>query len=565
MPKRLQVATGTDGAGAVTAMVERLAGSRMASLAAILIVALACFLPGFSTLPPFDGDEPAYVVGARGMAASGDFATIRVQTDRDGAWRPLGEHWLAAVSALLAGQGSEPPVWVYRIPSLIAAVAVAMLTWWTALALGGPRAALLAGLFVAGSGVLGLQARLAAPDAALVAATTLAVGALARIWLRSNRPAATGIVFAFWGGLAAGILPKGPVAPAMVAMTLLVLSIERGSFVWLKRTRPVMGLIIVAAALTPWGIAVFVALISGGPVPDPAFLARIGVPSSLEAPPGTYALLAPLLAGPAMTFIFLSFAWIADHARKPAILFALAWGVPFWLAMELIQSKLPQNILPVIPAVAVIAALAIDAGGARLGGRISVFFSSGPLVWPPIVAVVMPVAFWLIEGSYPFFALVAFAAAACCGPVAWLWLRRGCTVAAAVMSVVTVVFIYLGFFGVVVPGFSVLRVSERTVAAAASTVPCAPRQFAVAGYPEESFVIAAGPETLLTDGAGAADFLNVRGCRVAAVDTSQISSFRQRAEDLGIEVVDNDRVPGFNLRKMVAIEMHVFTAAGNLP
>src|SRR6185503_4164597 len=132
---------------------------------------LACFLPGFSTLPPLDGDEPAYVVAAHGMVASGDFATIRVQTDRDRAVRPRGEPWLAAIAALLSGQGSEPPVWVYRVPSLIAALAVAMLTWWTALALGGPRAALLAGLLVAGSGVLGLQARLAAPDAMLVAAT----------------------------------------------------------------------------------------------------------------------------------------------------------------------------------------------------------------------------------------------------------------------------------------------------------------------------------------------------------------------------------------------------------
>src|SRR4029078_1281594 len=120
------------------------------------------------------------------------------------------------------------------------------------------------------------------------------------------------------------------------------------------------------------------------------------------------------------------------------------------------SSKLPQSILPVIPAVAVIAALAIDAGGARLGGRISVFFSSGPLVWPQIVALVMPVSFWLIEGTYPFFALFAFVAAACCGPVAWLWLRRGRTVAAAGVSVVTVLFIYLGFFGVIVPGFRVL-------------------------------------------------------------------------------------------------------------
>jgi 4-amino-4-deoxy-L-arabinose transferase-like glycosyltransferase len=131
MAIRFQVATGTDGAGAVEAMVERLAGSRLASLAAI--VALACFLPGFVTLPPLDGDEPATGGAARGMVATGDGATSRVQTDRDRAWRPRGEPWLATVSALLGGR--EPPVWVYRIPR--DSGSLAMLTWWTALALGG--------------------------------------------------------------------------------------------------------------------------------------------------------------------------------------------------------------------------------------------------------------------------------------------------------------------------------------------------------------------------------------------------------------------------------------------
>jgi hypothetical protein len=320
--------------------------------------------------------------------------------------------------------------------------------------------------------------------------------------------------------------------------------------------------VVLGGAIALWAIAVLIAARSGLPALDPAFLIRIGAPAEMNAPPGTYAMLAPLLAGPAMTFIFLASGWIADNVRRPAVFFPLAWGIPLWVAAELISAKLPQAILPVIPAVAVIAAVAIEAGVCRIRGRISLFFSSGPLVWPPVIAVVFPLAFYFIEGRYPVVALLAFVAAAFLGPVAWLWLRRGRQVPAALMSVVTVVFIYLGFFGVLVPGFSVLRVSERLVATAAANGVCTPATFAAAGYTEESLVLAAGPDTLLTDGAGAADFLNRPGCRVAAVNSSQISSFRQRAEDLGIDLVDRGRVTGFNLRKMSVVDIHLFVAGG---
>ncbi len=72
----------------------------------------------------------------------------------------------------------------------------------------------------------------------------------------------------------------------------------------------------------------------------------------------------------------------------------------------------------------------------------------------------------------------------------------------------------------------------------------------------------AGRGTLLTDGAGAADFLNRRGCHVAAVDTTQISSFRQRADDLGLDLIERGRVSGFNTRKTRHVDIHLFSVRG---
>ena len=544
----------------VEAATNRVAGSPVASLVAVVLVALACFLPGFLNIPPIDGDGPSSAVAAREMVATGDFATVRVQTDMQ-PWQPHGMQWLEAATLLASGQ-TNPPLWVYRIPSLIAAIATVILTWWTMLSFGRPRAALLAGMLVAGSGVLGLQARLAAPDAMLVASTVLAAGALARLWLADDKPASGSMPWLFWLAIAAGLLLKGIVAPGMAAAAVLALSVERGEFGWLARLRPAVGVVVIAVAALPWLSSIAALAISDAGGPDIPFLTRIGVPFTLEAPPATYALLAPLLAGPAMTFIFAGTPWLVANARRPAIFFALAWGLPLWLTAELMTEKLPQYVLPAMPAIAMLAAVVIDEGAARIRGRISQFYSSSPLIWPPVIAVAVPAIFVALEGRFPAWAFAAFVVGGILGPVAWLWLRRGSAVAASVLAILSAMFIYLGFFGSIVPGLTGLRVAEQIVAVGQAHVSCADPSFAAAGFPEESLVLMAGRGTVLTDGAGAADFLNVRGCRVAAVDMSQISSFRQRADDLGLDLAERGRVHGFDTRKMRRADIHLFSVRG---
>jgi hypothetical protein len=123
---------------------------------------------------------------------------------------------------------------------------------------------------------------------------------------------------------------------------------------------------------------------------------------------------------------------------------------------------------------------------------------------------------------------------------------------------ISAVFIYLGFFGLILPGLSGIRIAERIVAIGKAVSPCDKPLYAAAGYPEESLVFVAGRETRLLDATGAADFMDGGDCRIAAVDTSQISSFRQRAEDLGTSLVDGGLVTGFDLRKLRRVDIHVF-------
>ena len=542
-------------AAAIERATDRVARSPWGSMAAVFAVALLCFLPGFFSLPPIDGDEPGYAVAAREMVATGDYASVRLQTE-DAEWRPRGAYWIQALAIAVAG--GEPPIWVYRLPSLVGAIAASLLTWWTVLAFGRPRAALLAGLFISGAGVLCLQARIAAPDAILLAAIMLSAGALARIWLQRKGGTNDRSVALFWTGLGIGVLAKGVVAPMVIAIAVLLLTIERGEVTWLRRFRAGVGLAWLLVVISPWLIAVLLTIMQGtGGGPSGEFLARIGVPFALSAPPGTYALLVPLLAGPAVTYLFIALRWIVADLRQPIVFFSLALGAPLWFAAELVTAKTPQNILPSLPAIAILAAAAIDAGTARITGKISWFYSLGPLVWPPAIALAVPIAFYSLEGTVPWLAIAAFAVAAVLGPVTWSWLHRGRMVASAILSIVTVIFIYLGFFGAILPAFTSLRVAERVATVSLS---CDDPEFAVAGHAEESMVFALGRGTRLVDAWAAADFLNTTGCRVAAVDRSQIASFRQRADDLGLAVVDRGRVDGFNPRKMRSVEIHLFVA-----
>lgn len=541
-------------------LAETLARSPRASLAAVVIAAFTCFLPGFLVLPIVDGEEPGYVVAAQEMNATGDYASVRLQT-ANGDWRARGEYWIAAFASSFYGRSA--PLWLYRVPSLLAAVAAAAATWWLTLALAPPRAALLAGLFVAGSGLVGLEARLATPDALLLLSITVSAGALARVWSAYNRRHNDLWAALFWTGLAVGILASGFIAPAIVAAAVLLLVLERGDTRWLGRLRPGAGLAWTFVLVSPWLIATSLALLQEGSGSGPSvqFLEQIGVPYAITAPPGIYTLLLPLLVGPAVTYLFISFGWFTTGFRRPPVFFALAWGAPLWLFAELSIAKEPSLVLPAIPFLALIAAAAIDAGEARIRGRVSWFYSLGPALWPPLTAILVPLGFYTIEHRFPWPAFVAFLVGAVLGPVTWVWLRRDHVVASAFLALVTVAFLYMGFFGLILPDIFAIRVSESVAAAAGTSTPCASPVFAATGFPEESLVFALGPQTRLVDAWSAANFLNSAGCRVAVVERRQIPSFRQRAEDLGLAVRDRARVVGVNMRKLTAVDLHLFTAA----
>lgn len=145
---------------------------------ALVLLGLALYLPGISTVPPFDRDESRFVQATKQMVESGDYVDIRFQ-DEARHKKPVGIYWLQSAAVKLTGVSDA--VWSYRIPSLLAALAAVVMTSFIGARFFGPVAGLLAGAMLATTLLMGVEARMAKTDATLLATILLAQLVLAKL------------------------------------------------------------------------------------------------------------------------------------------------------------------------------------------------------------------------------------------------------------------------------------------------------------------------------------------------------------------------------------------------
>src|SRR6202158_4270351 len=170
--------------------IDFVTGSHVRAVAFLTLCGLLLILPGFFNIPPIDRDEARFAQATKQMVESGDFVDIRFQ-DEVRYKKPVGVYWLQAAAVETASALGLPRaqvrVWLYRVPSLIGAIGAVLLTYWTALAFVTRRGAVLAGLILGSSVLLGVEARLAQTDAMLLPPAVVAWGALARVYLSWQR------------------------------------------------------------------------------------------------------------------------------------------------------------------------------------------------------------------------------------------------------------------------------------------------------------------------------------------------------------------------------------------
>jgi 4-amino-4-deoxy-L-arabinose transferase-like glycosyltransferase len=528
------------------------------------VLALLCLVlwtPGVLTLPPLDRDESRFAQASKQMLETDDFVDIRF-----GAVprykKPVGIYWLQAAATEIAGMGHRDRIWTYRLPSLMGAVAAVWLAYWCMLAFAEGDAAFLAASLLGTTLLLAAEATIATTDAVLLAATLGMQGFLLRVYTRGEK-ATLGLAALGWAALGIGVLVKGPVAPAVCALTTVVLSLWDREWRWLKNLRPLTGLLVVLLIAAPWAVAI--ALKSHGSFYEQSlgedFAAKLqGGQESHGARPGYYLLLTTLCFWPAVLFLAPALgAAVLRRGEKP-IRFLLVWIAANWVMFEAVPTKLPHYILPVYPALAMLAALWILApreenpGWRRLLNYLSALqFLIGAAAFAAAL-IVLPRLYgsgttgWLIglAGLGAVAALMAL--------IAFLRGARGFAAASCVAA--ALVFYPAVTFGMG-PRLDSLWVSPRAAAAVAALSKPGDPPPALAGYEEPSLVFLLGTQTSQTDGYGAADAGAAQG-GLALIEDSERPAFLAHLAELEADADKVGSLAGFDYSRGRRVSIGIY-------
>ena len=535
----------------------------------LIALSLLAFLPGFFQIPPVDRDEARFAQATKQMIESGDYVDIRFQ-EESRYKKPVGIYWLQSVVVNAANEigvrRALVSIGAYRIPSLLGAIGAVLLTYWTALGFVSRRAAMLAGIMMASCILLGVEARLAKTDAALLATCVAAMGALGRAYLAEqgiNRAESHPWLLpgVFWTALAVGALLKGPLIFMFVGLTVAALAIaDRAAPRWFMRLKPLPGVAWMILLVLPWFIAIVMrsgmAFFTQSVGDD--MLSKVGTgQESHGMPPGFYLVLFWVTNCPGSILAGLAMPAIWKVRWEPGAKFLLAWIVPAWLIFEIVATKLPHYVLPLYPAIAILIAGVVDHHG--LSQRLSL--ARGTVWWLLITTTVAAgiVAMNVLVGqqagflAWPFGALaVIFAFRAW-----WLYVADGAE-HSLLRGAAAAVFLSIAAFGATVPRLPQLFPGAQ-VARYLRAVDCTPF-LVTAGYHEPSLVFLAGTATHQSDATGAADFLLAGGCRFAIVERAQERAFVQRAEAIGLRYSSARRVEGYSLGSGRRVSLAIFRA-----
>ncbi len=483
----------------------------------LTLLCLALFAPGQSALPPVDRDEARFAQATRQMLQTGDYINIRFQ-DTPRHKKPAAIYWLQAASVGLFGETNASVIWPYRLPSVLGAIAAVLLTFALGCVLFERRVAFLGAAVLASSSLLVIEAHLAKTDAVLLATIMAAMLALARIYAaarmaqdidrREERESGRFAPLVFWGALGVSALVKGPVGPMVVLLTVAALWItdwRAGRVTDLfARLKPLVGIPLAVAIFAPWLIAIMSATggsFVGDAVKSDLLPKLISGQESHGFPPGYFLLLLTGTMWPGSLFVWHGIVWAWQNRWEWPVKFCVAWALPSWIVFELVPTKLPHYVLPLYPALALLAAraaFALAEGGIprfrKWDSRLALgaFAAIALAIGGGLVAI--PIA---LDGRFSWAALIPLFVAIGLSIYVLVQCHRARVVPALAAAIVGAVFIFGPAGQWVLPGVEALwlsRSAARIVAAKAGDVKPV---VAASGYHEPSLVFMLGRQTRL--------------------------------------------------------------------
>jgi 4-amino-4-deoxy-L-arabinose transferase-like glycosyltransferase len=314
------------------------------ALAIWLIVAAVAIGVHLGGSPLLDADEGRNGEVGREMAATNNYVVPHLNglpyLDK-----PI--VYFAAEAAAMEVLG--PTETAARLPAYIFTLLTAVLIFWFAQRRWGRIEAFVAAIAYLAMPLTIVFARTVIFDSALTFFIVMAIVAFFEAVETRERRWAT----LAWAAVAFGILTKGPVALALPLMIAIPFAIWRKSFRYLGSFG---GLIAFIVIVTPWVWAMQRA------VPD--FLEYVLVTETaarlatdeLKRTGAPWYFIPYLLAGALPWTIAVSTTWKREWRSDPRVVYLLLWIVIPFIFFSLSQSKRPQYILPLLPAIALLVA-----------------------------------------------------------------------------------------------------------------------------------------------------------------------------------------------------------------
>jgi 4-amino-4-deoxy-L-arabinose transferase-like glycosyltransferase len=321
----------------------------------VLVALLA--VAWFGTLglrPLYKADEARYAEIPREMVASGDWITPRLNGFKYFEKPPL-QYWATALFYKTIGMKD----WTSRLWAALTGFAGILLVLSVGTRLFGPPAGAFAAAVLAGSPVYVAAAQFNTLDMGLAFFLSGAVFALS-----------LGYPIAFWACCAFAVLSKGLVGIVLPLATLGLYVLLKRDWKLIREVRPISGPIVFLLIAAPWFVAVSLA--------NPEFahfffvqehFQRFTTEMHQRAAPAWFFL--PVLAlGLAPFLLPAAVAWWRG-LRSPAPSFDAAFWLALWALVVLAffsasSSKLPAYILPILPALALLAGRTLAEADRRL-------------------------------------------------------------------------------------------------------------------------------------------------------------------------------------------------------
>ncbi|MGQ3888190.1 ArnT family glycosyltransferase [Legionella sp. CNM-1927-20] len=328
----------------------------------LLLFSLLLFAFGITKIPVIDRDEAHFAQASKQMMQVGNYFQIRFQ-DKTRFQKPPGINWLQAISVKLLSNNNLSQIWPYRIPSLLGAFLSILFTYLFASRFVGSITAALAAGLLASTLLLVVEAHMAVIDATLLFSVILMQGALWNIYQSYKEQRKAGWLWpvCFWLAMALGIALKG-VTPLVGLLTILGLCLIDKNVYWLRQLKIFQGLLLVIILTSVWLILVNKAEHSNYLLQmfNKDLLPKLkGGHESHGQPPLFHLAILPITFWPASLFLGLGGIYAWKNRIKSQVKFLLAWLVPSWIFFECMPTKLPQYVMPLFPALAILCALAI--------------------------------------------------------------------------------------------------------------------------------------------------------------------------------------------------------------